>query len=170
MVADLGRASSCAEHNYNVSTTVLAITLNESDSRIGCNRYPTLRDTSRFVANSPRRARLECPRQSSYPVSVNRRWTNRACDCVSTGDDRTQWIMDDDSSIDGISSMDGIELSISTTGERRAAHHMASTVPRTAFKVQVRCCCEFIPSGFERERMMSDANFSQLYSRPNRSC
>lgn len=48
-----------------------------------------------------------------------------------------KWILDDDSSIEGISSMDGIELSMST-GERRAVYYMASSVPRTSFKVQVR--------------------------------
>eukprot|EP00752_Nemacystus_decipiens_P003651 g3365.t1 len=51
-------------------------------------------------------------------------------------EDNYNWILDVDSSIDGISSMDGIELSMSA-GERRAAYHMASSVPRTAFKVQL---------------------------------
>ncbi len=48
-----------------------------------------------------------------------------------------QWILDDDSSIDMISSMDGIELSVSSV-ERRAAYYMDTSVPRTVFKVQVQ--------------------------------
>lgn len=52
---------------------------------------------------------------------------------------RVQWILHDESSIDGIASMEGIELCVSKWERRHPARFQvaSSSVPRTAFKVQV---------------------------------
>lgn len=50
---------------------------------------------------------------------------------------RPQWILDDASSLESITCMEGLQISASI-GKRRAPYHMDSTVPRSAFKVQVR--------------------------------
>lgn len=47
-----------------------------------------------------------------------------------------QWILDDATNIDSITSVEGLSLDVAT-GQRRAGHLMELSVPRTAFKVQV---------------------------------
>ena len=49
-----------------------------------------------------------------------------------------QWILDDDSSIDSIALMEGLNVAASM-GDTRGAFRSESSVPRTAFRVQVRC-------------------------------
>ncbi|CAN0051141.1 unnamed protein product [Pylaiella littoralis] len=96
-----------------------------------------------FVRDSGRAAQWSSSydeESSEITMSVNAPLYSGASKAVPGGasinaDDNYNWILDDESSIDGITAMDGIELSASTR-ERRAMFYMDSSVPRTAFKVQ----------------------------------